>query len=402
MYSSGNSAEVSGGQLTMGIIGCLPDNVQQAIKSFSIRDGRQHITLAFPFMEDLVKRFSEPPGSIINQDGCIKGGRFMWITPALLFDRCPEVIHGFETLVTLVPTTLRTSHPVGLLTVNQKGAIEGVKRHLESLVSILAANRTVHTLWNIPLVVSDLTSTLLEQVLEICSKRILEVHGDTLSKLYPVARPQELLPLVKSPQLDPAIRELWRVWSHEQVSSKVFPVCSTSSHLGSFFFTSSPQGEVCMVNRSTNSTTSLLGHVTHVPIKEGLHSVIKCLKNQDLAISPPSSPEEKSQKSRSCCACAVCRGESNHCRTLRRHEKSLSVGSLGQESAFHRPASMSSGQRYSLRTSSLCSSRYRQPESPQQSLQTPVPVVFNYYSSSSSMVAPSPPMCYRWRMFAYN
>jgi hypothetical protein len=34
--------------------------------------------------------------------------------------------------------------------VNQKGTVEGVKRHLESLVSLLAANRTVHTLWHIP------------------------------------------------------------------------------------------------------------------------------------------------------------------------------------------------------------------------------------------------------------
>lgn len=39
---------------------------------------------------------------------------------------------------------------MGLLTVNQKGTVEGVKRHLESLVSLLAANRTVHTLWHIP------------------------------------------------------------------------------------------------------------------------------------------------------------------------------------------------------------------------------------------------------------
>jgi len=30
MYSTG-SAELSGGQLTMAIIGCLPDNVQQVI-----------------------------------------------------------------------------------------------------------------------------------------------------------------------------------------------------------------------------------------------------------------------------------------------------------------------------------------------------------------------------------
>jgi hypothetical protein len=58
-------------------------------------------------MEELVKRFADPPGSTVPHEGPAKGGRFMWITPALLFDRCPEVIHGFETLVTLVPTTLR-------------------------------------------------------------------------------------------------------------------------------------------------------------------------------------------------------------------------------------------------------------------------------------------------------
>jgi hypothetical protein len=79
----------------------------QAIKSFSIRDGWQHITLAFPFMEELVKRFAEPLCSTASQERPVTGGRFVSITPALLFDRCPEVIHGFETLVTLVPTTLR-------------------------------------------------------------------------------------------------------------------------------------------------------------------------------------------------------------------------------------------------------------------------------------------------------
>ncbi|KAJ4443400.1 hypothetical protein ANN_05068, partial [Periplaneta americana] len=360
----------------------------QAIKSFSIRDGRQHITLAFPFMEDLVKRFAEPPGPSISHDGPIKGGRFMWITPALLFDRCPEVIHGFETLVTLVPTTLRTSHPVGLLTVNQKGTVEGVKRHLESLVSLLAANRTVHTLWHIPLVASDLNGAVLDQVLDTCSKRILEVHGDTLAKLYPVTRPHDLLPLIKdkilqpsflsykellmlnvqevtsrltasssttdptyfrslmehlqspsctladfrrihmyfmSPQLDPCIRELWRIWSHEQIAAKVFPVCNAGSRLGSLLYTTSAQGDMCVMNQSSSSTLALLGHVTHVPVKEGLHSVIKCLKNQDLALSPPSSPEDKPLRSRSCCACAVCRGESSHCRS-RRHDKLTSVG----------------------------------------------------------------------------
>jgi hypothetical protein len=58
-------------------------------------------------MEELVKRFAEPPGSALPHECPVMDGRFMSITPALLFDRCPEVIHGFETLVTLVPTTHR-------------------------------------------------------------------------------------------------------------------------------------------------------------------------------------------------------------------------------------------------------------------------------------------------------
>jgi hypothetical protein len=47
------------------------------------------------------------------------------------------------------------------------------------------------------LVASDLSGSLLDQVLDTCSNRILEVHGDTLTKLYPVTRPHDLLPLVK-------------------------------------------------------------------------------------------------------------------------------------------------------------------------------------------------------------
>lgn len=36
MYNTGSAAELSGGQLTMGIIGCLPDNVQQVISMSSL------------------------------------------------------------------------------------------------------------------------------------------------------------------------------------------------------------------------------------------------------------------------------------------------------------------------------------------------------------------------------
>jgi hypothetical protein len=67
------------------------------------------------------------------------------------------------------------------------------------------------------------------------------------------------------------------------------------------------------------------------------------------------------------------------------------------------PASTNPSQRCSLRNSPRWSSaRYRGPEMPQQGLHTPVPVVLKYYTTPSNVVAPTPPMCYRWKMFAEN
>lgn len=80
------------------------------------------------------------------------------------------------------------------------------------------------------------------------------------------------------------------------------------------------------------------------------------------------------------------------------HYGFLSAGSIGQESAFHRPVALPPSQRY-VRAPPLCSSaRYRRPEG----LHTPVPVVLKYYTAPSSAVTPTPPMCYRWKMFADN
>ena len=80
------------------------------------------------------------------------------------------------------------------------------------------------------------------------------------------------------------------------------------------------------------------------------------------------------------------------------------TGNFSQESAFHRPAaSATPSQRCSLRNSTRWSSaRYRGPDMPQQGLHTPVPVVLKYYTTPSNVVAPTPPMCYRWKMFAEN
>jgi hypothetical protein len=79
------------------------------------------------------------------------------------------------------------------------------------------------------------------------------------------------------------------------------------------------------------------------------------------------------------------------------------TGNFSQESAFHRPAASFPIQRCSLRNSPRWSSaRYRGPEGPQQGLHTPVPVVLKYYTAPSKAVAATPPMCYRWKMFAEN
>jgi len=86
------------------------------------------------------------------------------------------------------------------------------------------------------------------------------------------------------------------------------------------------------------------------------------------------------------------------------HDGFPCTGNTSQESAFHRPAaSTTPSQRCPLRNSPRWSSaRYRGPEMPQQGLHTPVPVVLKYYTNPSNVVAPTPPMCYRWKMFAEN
>jgi hypothetical protein len=86
------------------------------------------------------------------------------------------------------------------------------------------------------------------------------------------------------------------------------------------------------------------------------------------------------------------------------HDDFPCAGNISQESAFHRPvASTIPSQRCSLRNSPRWSSaRYRGPELSQQGLHTPVPVVLKYYTTPSNVVAPTTPMCYRWKMFAEN
>lgn len=81
----------------------------------------------------------------------------------------------------------------------------------------------------------------------------------------------------QSPAIDPVIRDMWRIWGHEQISRKVFPVGlgTPLSKLGPLY--GSFTGE------TSPETVVNMGTLSHVPVKEGLQSVIKCLKSQDIS-----------------------------------------------------------------------------------------------------------------------
>ena len=83
----------------------------------------------------------------------------------------------------------------------------------------------------------------------------------------------------QSPATEPLIKSFWRIWSQDQLASKVFPVvmASRSVHrVGPFLYSPRPLGP---------SLDPSLAGLTHVPIKEGLQSIIKCLKAQDINAS---------------------------------------------------------------------------------------------------------------------
>uniref|UniRef100_T1J5B2 Uncharacterized protein n=1 Tax=Strigamia maritima TaxID=126957 RepID=T1J5B2_STRMM len=180
--------------LTMATIGCLSDNVQQAVKSFSIRPDKQYITFAFPFMEDITRRF----GEILHvpEMGC-SSERPHCITPALLFDQCLEVVHGFQTYVTFAPCMNRNSLPIVLLTLYQQDTTEGLKRHFESLVRILLKKTTLLSIWKLPLLVTNLDNKLLDVITDACTYTVMDIQIENLHNTFPGKSSQELFTLVK-------------------------------------------------------------------------------------------------------------------------------------------------------------------------------------------------------------
>ncbi|KAF8796459.1 hypothetical protein HNY73_000830 [Argiope bruennichi] len=382
--------------LTMALVGCLPDNVQQAIKSFSIRPGKQHITFAFPFMEETLRSFCETDSrSESSMDSGAKSGTTASGSSVLFFDECLEVVHGFQTYVTILPQLnkpcARSSLPVVMLTLYQRDTTEGVCRHFQSLIRTLIEHKVTPDFWKLPVMVAELNSKYKELVLDICAETINEIQTENLSHSFPGKTPEQMIQLLKekilrpcllsypeflrrntqevirnltttdpsyflsliellqstacsiwiqenlekfkSPGIDPVIRDMWRVWGHEQISRKVFPVTMAAAtplaNLGPLY---------SHLDTGSEAVVSV-GTLSHVPVKEGLQSVIKCLKSQDISqIKLKGSDHDSRYHS---CNCSVCKiqPQSRRSSRLRMYGDftKQSVATNSECSAFHLP-----------------------------------------------------------------
>ncbi|XP_076327625.1 uncharacterized protein LOC143234273 isoform X1 [Tachypleus tridentatus] len=146
--------------------------------------------------------------------------------------------------------------------------------------------------------------------------------------------------MFKSPGIEPVVKEFWRVWGHEQISRQVFPVTVTNVSLAKPLYNAIPGMFRTLPDVSSGSIN--INAFPHVPIKEGLHSVIKCLKTQDISQSKTKS-DLVDTKPRSC-VCSVCKIPSLASRPSSRlrmygefNVKNNHQTSPPQGSAFHLP-----------------------------------------------------------------
>uniref|UniRef100_T1J5B3 Uncharacterized protein n=1 Tax=Strigamia maritima TaxID=126957 RepID=T1J5B3_STRMM len=128
----------------------------------------------------------------------------------------------------------------------------------------------------------------------------------------------------KSSSCEISLREFWKVWGQEQIACKVFPVNGATRScpkVGPLYYASPVTGAL--------GASGGKSYLSHVPIKEGLQSIIKCLKSQDVGISD--SIEDKQEKLKSC-FCKVCRFHN-----LAKGRGKITEDFLSSESAFRRP-----------------------------------------------------------------
>ncbi|XP_038061754.1 uncharacterized protein LOC119732370 [Patiria miniata] len=113
--------------LTMDVIGCLPDNVQQAIKSFSIKKETEHLILSFPFMTDILRK------ACLLDNASTTTGRH--VTPMILSDHSLKLTKSHQAIVTLAPDNKRSTLRVVQFTIYRSGTKEGLSQHYAQLLS---------------------------------------------------------------------------------------------------------------------------------------------------------------------------------------------------------------------------------------------------------------------------
>ncbi|XP_072051534.1 uncharacterized protein [Amphiura filiformis] len=271
--------------LTMGIVGCLPDNVQRAMKSFSIKPEKQHITFSFPFMTNIIRQTAQLSTTHHQSHG------LHHMTPMLLCDHSLNLIDGFDVVITLTADIQRCCVCVVHMTIYKSDSKEGVKQHYASLLKIILESLPQICLLPITsncrggtfVMLSDdcdpdeiatpLAETLMsaraadflatganpnEVILGLKENVILPciisrpyafrlAVTDVTSKLPDqdserfVALAQYLLSdkcsepelkktdlLLKDPAFVPTVvRQFWALWGHELIAPKIFPIAKT-------------------------------------------------------------------------------------------------------------------------------------------------------------------------------
>ncbi|XP_022081101.1 uncharacterized protein LOC110974071 [Acanthaster planci] len=151
--------EMSGCNLTMDVIGCLPDNIQQAIKSFSIKKETEHLTLSFPFMTEILRKTCSLG----------KGAAGRYVTPMILCNHSLKLTNYHQAIVTLAPDYQRSTLCVVQFTICRSYTREGLHQHYTQLLSSVLKDFTKMRCFRFPqLVVLDDTDPMM--IGSLCAK----------------------------------------------------------------------------------------------------------------------------------------------------------------------------------------------------------------------------------------
>ena len=98
----------------------------EMIKSHSMEEGKQHVTIAFPNMEELLRR------------GCM-GGDALHLRFYLFCQTITNIVAGFDLLETLMISHDSSRWPVVMVTLYEKGSREGITQHMKVLTKMCSS-----------------------------------------------------------------------------------------------------------------------------------------------------------------------------------------------------------------------------------------------------------------------